>query len=117
MQDTFHWQEGKVSCKVSIRSVSERLELTDSDWERSQRRLASSLSRYSDRLLSVDLSIDLTNLPDGAHEYRCDLEGNIGAGRPILVTTRGDSLQETVSRAADRAARSIDRTLLESSIS
>jgi hypothetical protein len=102
-----------VTWNVSIRSLSDRLKLTASDREGTQRRLAYSLSRYSDRLLSVDVAVDLASISGGDDEYHCDIRGEIDGGRPISVTTRGASLEETVSRAADRAARSIDRVILE----
>ena len=106
-------QERAVSWNLSISSISDSMELTAVDRENVDRRLAYSLSRYSDRLISINLAIDLTTFPGGAEEYRCDLQGEIVGHRTIRVTTRGESLDETVARAGDRAARAVDRAILE----
>lgn len=97
--------------KVPIRSLSDQLRLEEADCERARRQLAFSLSRYSDCLNSVSVGVDVTPLGNG-DEFRCDLVGSVG-GREIQITTRGTSLDETITRAADRAARAIERTLLE----
>jgi len=102
-----------VSWNLSISSESNRLELTTDDRKNVDRRLAYSLSRYSDRLISIGVSIDRTTFPGGSEEYRCDLQGEIVGHRSVRVTTRAGTLDETVARAADRAARAVDRAILE----
>jgi hypothetical protein len=102
-----------VSWNVSISSEPDCPELTAVDRQNVDRRLAYSLSRYSDRLLSVGVAIDRTTFPGGSEEYRCDLQGEIAGHRSVRVTTRGGTLDETVARAADRAARAVDRAILE----
>jgi len=106
-------QEQSVSWNLSISSESNRLELTTDDRKNVDRRLAYSLSRYSDRLISIGVSIDRTTFPGGSEEYRCDLQGEIVGHRSVRVTTRAGTLDETVARAADRAARAVDRAILE----
>lgn len=99
--------------KVPVKSLSKRLQLAEADCDLVRRKLAYGLSRYSDCLSTVEAGVDVTDC-HGAEEYRCDVDATVsGIGRPIHITTRGTSLNETVTRAADRAARAIDRTLLE----
>ncbi len=102
-----------MSWNLSISSTSDRLKLTTVESQNVDRRLAYSLSRYSDRLISISLAIGWTTFPDGAEEYRCDLQCKIVGHRTIRVTTRGETLDETVARAGDRAARAVDRAILE----
>ena len=53
-------QERAVSWNLSISSISDGLELTTVDRQNVDRRLAYSLSRYSDRLISISVAIDQT---------------------------------------------------------
>lgn len=101
-----------MSWTVSIRSLSDQLDLDDADRGRIQRTLAFSLSRYSDCLESIHVGIDVVPFASGP-EYRCELQGIITGARHIQITTRGRSLEESIARAATRAARSAERTLLE----
>ena len=70
-----------MSWNVSISSEPDCPELTAVDRQNVDRRLAYSLSRYSDRLLSVGVAIDRTTFPGGSEEYCCDLQGEIAGHR------------------------------------
>lgn len=99
--------------KVPIKSLSKHLRLNEADCDLVRRKLAYSLSRYSDCLGKVAAGVDVTD-SHGTEEYRCEVDATVsGSSRAIHVTTRGTSLDETATRAADRTARAIDRTLLE----
>ena len=95
---------------VSIESRSSRLLLSDDDREAVRRRLAFTLSRFSDR---IDVTLDVTFPLAGVDEFLCDLEGHINGCRGIRVITRGRTMEEAIARAADRAAKAIDRALRE----
>jgi len=102
-----------VDWTVSIESRSSRLLLSDDDREAVRRRLAFTLSRFSDRIERIDVRLDVTFPLAGVDEFLCDLEGHINGCRGIRVITRGRTMEEAIARAADRAAKAIDRALRE----
>jgi len=102
-----------VDWTVSIESRSSRLLLSDDDREAVRRRLAFTLSRFSDRLERIEVALDVTFPLAGVDEFLCDLEGHITGCRGIRVITRGRTMEEAIGRGADRAARAVDRALQE----
>lgn len=105
-----------MSWNVDIEICSDGLVLSPSERRKVEGRIASSLSRYSDRLIAVEMGVRVSRFPDGSEEFLCEVACSLEGCRRIQVTTRATSLEEVVARASDRAARSADRVIRETAV-
>ena len=101
---------------MDIKICSDALVLSPSERRKVEDRIASSLSRYSDRFLAVEMGLGVSRFPDGSEEFLCEVTCSLEGCRRIQVTTRATSLDEAVARASDRTALSADRVIRETAV-
>lgn len=77
-----------------------------------ERRLRFALSRFEPRILSVDLTLRDVNGPRGGLDRYCRLVVRLSWPKSRIVVEAQDlSLESSVSRCAERAARTVARAL------
>ena len=72
-----------------------------------------SLSRFSDRITSVDVHLSNQNSEqeDGNDSLRCMIEAHLEGLQPIAVTDQAATLDQAVDGAADKMTHLIESTL------
>lgn len=77
-----------------------------------ERRLRFALSRFEPRILSIDLTLRDVNGPRGGADRYCRLVVRLSSPKARIVVEAQDlSVESAVSRCAERAARTVARTL------
>lgn len=94
--------------RLEIRSP--QFDLTDPLREHVEQRLRFALGRFAGRLQRVRVRLWDENGPKGGEDKRCSVEAS-GAGVDVRVDDRDPDLYAAISRAAERASRTVRRAL------
>ena len=78
------------------------------------RRLEFALGRFEMHLGTVKVTICDLNGPRGGSDLQCRLHVAMRSGREVLVNEVGETVEASITMAADRAARTIARRLQKS---
>lgn len=78
------------------------------------RRLEFALGRFEMHLGTVKVTICDVNGPRGGCDMQCRLQAAMRSGRDVLVNDVGETVEASITAAADRAARTISRRLQKS---
>jgi len=74
--------------------------------------VASSLSRFSDRITRVEIHLsDENGDKNGQNDKRCMMEARLEGRQPTAVTCEAATLDQAVAGAADKMKRSLESTL------
>lgn len=76
-----------------------------------ERRLASSLDRFADRVQRVTVSLLDVNGPRGGEDKLCRIEARLRPTGTVFVEEAGADLLTVVDRAADRVGEAVSRAL------
>jgi len=96
---------------MNLRILTRRLTLTDEAKDRIERRVYFALGRFSDRIRSVELTLEDENGPRGGIDKCCQILVKIRGAKDVVVEGRGEDVRSLVDRTADRAGRAIARKL------
>jgi hypothetical protein len=70
------------------------------------------LARFDERITRVEVHLSDENGPRGGDEdKRCMMEARLEGRTPLVVTSRGPTVDDAVHSAAGKLSRLIDRTL------
>ncbi len=78
---------------------------------RLEKRIDSILSRFSDRVRSVQVRLEDENGPKGGVDHRCQIEAHLTYGPTMIVEARDVDAPTALDRAARRLLRKIRRDL------
>lgn len=95
--------------QIEIRAIG--LELTESLREHLMRRLQFALSRFEDRIVRVTARLSDLNGPRGGVDKSCHLQIRLDGLPDIRIDDAEADLYVAISRAADRAGRTLGRRL------
>lgn len=95
--------------KIDIRSRS--LKMTDTLKNYVDRRIRFALGRFSQRLESVRIMLQDLNGPKGGVDKRCKVHVAILPSFSVIIEETDVELESAVSRALDRAGRTVARRL------
>ena len=93
--------------KLEIRTQG--VELTDTLELHIRRRLSFALSRFSDRLRRVRVSIADTNGPKGGNDIHCKVKAELNDHGDLIIREVNHDPFAAVARAVERASQSLGR--------
>jgi hypothetical protein len=96
---------------MNLRILTGQLELGGAVKDRIERRVYFALSRFSDRIESVDLTLVNGDGARGGPDKRCQILVKSRGARDVVIECRGDDIRSLVDRTADRAGRAMARAL------
>lgn len=96
---------------MNISTVDRGCCLTPDGSALANRRLLFALSRFDSKIDQVVLTLRDLNGPKGGIDKECSVRLKLYRGEDIVVTDRDESVEACVSRAADRAARTLSRRI------
>jgi ribosome-associated translation inhibitor RaiA len=96
---------------MNLRIRTKRLTLTDEAKDRVERRVYFALGRFSNRIRSVDLTLEDENGQRGGIDKCCRIHVKSRGAKDVIVEGRGDDVRSLVDRTADRAGRAVARNL------
>ncbi len=96
---------------VSI-SITDRNDLLDDELRQlAERRLLFALSRFTSRVERIDLVVSDENGPRGGIDKACRLSVVLHHAPDVIISDKDSDIVKCISRVAERAGRSVSRTL------
>lgn len=96
---------------MPIQIVARNLELTPTQREIVERRLAFALGRFGNRVGRVTVSLEDLNGPKGGLDQRCRIEVSLVPSGTVMAEATDAEIEPAVGRAAERAARCVKSEL------
>ena len=79
--------------------------------DRIQSRTLSLLSKFGDRIKSIDLKVEDVNGPRGGIDKLCRVMVKLKRKADVVITSQDQKLSRAISAAIERASRSVNRQI------
>lgn len=99
---------------MDIEVFERNVKLTSDQKALISRRLEFALGRFEMHLGNIQATFCDLNGPRGGCDLQCRLQVSMRVGRELLVSEVGETVEASITAAADRAARTIARRLQRS---